>query len=260
MCRCVLGGVSWKVTHISSTNMALFPNGDSTPSRNDSCYRQEGSLLRKMWDPTNLASRQLFGALLPNFGWLNSEKSLWRVSSWWMHFLVDAVFCWLLVSFPFLKDTDDDASYLVCRNGFVEIMVFVDTTSNCIYTQLRWSICWQKGRPFFVTSQGFKVSRRLPFAHPESYVDSSKWTQEKATKRAISMEKHHWKNTVHFQVHSLKLTARPWKWWFPIGISFSRDLFSGAKFGSGRFRYGEFPHQEWFPIQVGDIDIGLKNN
>ena len=39
-----------------------------------------------------------------------------------------------------------------------------------------------------------------------------------------------------FQVslHSLKLTVRPWKWWFPIGISFSRDLFSGAVLVSGR--------------------------
>ena len=33
---------------------------------------------------------------------------------------------------------------------------------------------------------------------------------------------------------SLKLTARPWKWWFPLGISFSKGLFSGAMLVSGR--------------------------
>ena len=33
---------------------------------------------------------------------------------------------------------------------------------------------------------------------------------------------------------SLKQTVRPWKWWFPIGISFSRGLFSGAMLVSGR--------------------------
>ena len=35
-------------------------------------------------------------------------------------------------------------------------------------------------------------------------------------------------------VHSLKLTVRPWKWWFPIGISFSRGLFLGAMLNFGR--------------------------
>ena len=35
-------------------------------------------------------------------------------------------------------------------------------------------------------------------------------------------------------VPSLKLTARTWKWWFPIGISFSRGLFSGAMLVLGR--------------------------
>ena len=32
---------------------------------------------------------------------------------------------------------------------------------------------------------------------------------------------------------SLKLTACPWKWWFPIGISSSRGLFSGDMLVSG---------------------------
>ena len=41
-------------------------------------------------------------------------------------------------------------------------------------------------------------------------------------------------------LHSLKLTARPLKkWWFPIGISFSRGLFSGAFTVS--FREGHQP-------------------
>ncbi len=34
-------------------------------------------------------------------------------------------------------------------------------------------------------------------------------------------------------LHSLKLTVRTWKWWFPIGISFARGLFSGAMLVSG---------------------------
>ena len=33
---------------------------------------------------------------------------------------------------------------------------------------------------------------------------------------------------------SLKLTGRPWIWWFPIGISFSRGLFSGSMLVSRR--------------------------
>ncbi len=43
-----------------------------------------------------------------------------------------------------------------------------------------------------------------------------------------------WKMNGHVWIPSLKLTARTWKWWFPIGICFSRDLFSGAMLVSGR--------------------------
>ena len=36
-----------------------------------------------------------------------------------------------------------------------------------------------------------------------------------------------------WNLHSLKLTVRPWKWWFPIGISFSRGVVSGTLLVSG---------------------------
>ena len=35
-------------------------------------------------------------------------------------------------------------------------------------------------------------------------------------------------------VHSLKRTRQPKKWWFVIGIPFSRGLYSGAMLASGR--------------------------
>ncbi len=46
----------------------------------------------------------------------------------------------------------------------------------------------------------------------------------------------------------------PWKWWFPIGISFSKGLFSGAMLVLGRvivvmvYRFTELGKLAWGPV------------
>ena len=46
-----------------------------------------------------------------------------------------------------------------------------------------------------------------------------------------------WKYMNIYDIPSLKLSARTWKWRFPIGISFSRGLFSVAMLVLGRVIY-----------------------
>ena len=44
------------------------------------------------------------------------------------------------------------------------------------------------------------------------------------------------------KVHPQKLTAGTWKWWFPIGISFSKGPFSGSMFVLGGVSGGSYIH------------------